>query len=124
MSCTRLLLKVMSRLVILVSLGWCASACTPPATIAPPESLVNVDPVTVMELAPNPTPLAWAFASLPMPSATWPRLTNWSPLKLMVFAADTCTAAGIWFQCGRVDSNTVHPFVHEPNAGHDQLPEM
>src|SRR3954462_6275183 len=122
MSCTRLLLMVMSRLVIRTSLGWCASACTPPATTAPAAMPVNVEPVTVTELAPRPTPLACALASLPIPSAFCPRLMNWSALNVMVFAADTCTAAGTWLQCGRVASNCWHPDVHDPNAGHDQFP--
>ena len=62
----------------------------------PPAELRAIsDPVTVMLLAPKPTPLAWALASLPMPMAVCPRLTNWEPLKLMVLAAETCTAAGI-----------------------------
>src|SRR5690349_5719275 len=115
---------VRSRLVMRASLGWCASARTPPATMALAEVRVNVDPVTVMPLAPRPTPDACALASLPMPSAVCPRLTNWSSVNAMVFAADTCTAAGIWYQLGRVASNWVQPDRHEPNAGHDQLPAM
>src|SRR5690349_12857843 len=114
----------MSRLTIRESLGWCASARTPPATIALAEVRLNVDPVTVIELAPRPTPEACALASLPIPRAVCPRLTNWSLLKVMVFAADTWTAAGIWDQLGRVASNWVQPDWQEPNAGHDQLPAM
>src|SRR3954447_14493876 len=114
----------MSRLIMRGSPGWCASARTPPATIALAEVRLNVDPVTVMELAPRPTPDACALASLPMPRAVCPRLTNWSLLKLTVFAADTWTAAGIWYQLGRVASNWVQPDRHAVIAGHDQLPAM
>src|SRR5690349_17284381 len=114
----------MSRLTMRGSLGWCASARTPPATIALAEVRVNVDPVTVIELAPRPTPDACALASLPMPSAVCPRLTNWSPEKVMVFAADTWTAAGIWYQFGRVASNWMQPDRHAVIAGHDQFPAM
>src|SRR3954463_6977571 len=112
----------MSRLIIRESLGWCASAWIPPARMAPAASPVKVDPVTVMELAPRPTPVAWALASLPMPIAVWPRLTNWSPLKVMRVDAETCTAAGIWLQLGRAASNWVQPDVQEPNEGHDRFP--
>src|SRR3954464_2663253 len=124
MSCPRLLLSVMSRFVMRGSLGGWASACTPPATTPSAASLVNVERVTVIELAPRPTPEACALASLPMPSAVCPRLTNWSPLNVMVFAADTCTAAGICAQLGRVASNCAQPEVHEPNPGQDTLPLM
>src|SRR2546430_1051199 len=122
MSCTRLPLMAMSRLVIRASLGWCASARTPPATIAPAATPVNTEPVTVTELAPRPTPVACALASLPMPSACCPRLTNWSAEKAMALAADTCTAAGIWLHAGRVASNWLQPELQEPNVGHDQFP--
>src|SRR3954447_14396513 len=115
MSCTTLLLNVKSRLTIRESLGWCASARTPPATTAPAEPRANVERVTVMELAPSPTPEACALASLPMPSAVWPRLTNWSPSNVTLFAADTCTAAGICDQFGRVASNCVQPELQDPN---------
>src|SRR3954466_5818705 len=114
MSCTTLLLIVRSRLTMRESLGWWASARTPPATTAPAAPLANVDLVTVMELVPRPTPDACALASLPIPSAVWPRLTNWSPLKVMLLAADTWTAAGIWNQFGRVASNCEQPELHEP----------
>src|SRR6185503_5468015 len=124
MSWIELLLTVMFRLTMRESLGWWASARTPPTTMAPAESRVNVEPVTVTELAPSPTPLACAFASLPMPSAVCPRLRNWSLVKVMVLAADTWTAAGIWLQLGRVASNCWQPDVHEPNDGQDQLPAM
>jgi hypothetical protein len=73
---------------------------------------------------PRPTPLAWAFASLPMPMAVWPRLTNWESLKVTVLAAEICTAAGIWNQFGRVASNCVQPLWHDVKLGQLQLPAM
>ena len=99
-----MLLIVRFRFVIRVSLGWCASARTPPATTAPADSRAKVLFVTVMLLVPRPTPEALALASLPIPRPSWPRLTNWSALKVIEFAAETCTAAGIWLQLGRVAS--------------------
>ena len=63
--------------------------------IPPAATPLNTEPVTVTELVPRPTPLAWALASLPMPTAVCPRLTNRSPEKVIAPAADTCTAAGI-----------------------------
>ena len=95
---TWLLLIVMFWLVIAGLLGWWASAWIPPTTIPLPASLLNVLPVTVMLLAPRPVPLAVASASLPTPRPTSPRSVNVSPLKVMLVAAETCTAAGIWSQ--------------------------
>ena len=86
--------------------GWCAQAWMPPTTIPPPAICENTQPVTLMPLAPSPTPEAWALASLPIPSPTSPRSTNRSRTKEMFFAADTWTAAGICSQCGRAASNT------------------
>src|SRR5690348_15247807 len=119
-----LLLIVMFRFVIRESLGWWASARTPPTTMAPAELRANTDRVTVMELAPRPTPEAWALGSLPMPRAVCPRLVNWSLSNVMLLAAETWTAAGIWLHCGRVASNCTQPEVHDPKVGHDQLPPM
>src|SRR4051794_10067498 len=108
-SCTRLSLTVMLRLVMRLSLGWWASACAPPTTIAPAESWSKMLPTTLMPLAPSPTPVAWALASLPMPTATWPRSVNRLSVNVTVLAADTWTAAGIWRQLGRAASNAGQP---------------
>ena len=51
-----------------------------------------------------------------MPMAVCPRLTNWESLKVMVLAAETCTAAGIWLQFGRVASNCGQPSWQEVSA--------
>jgi hypothetical protein len=80
--------------------------------------------VTVMPAAPRPTPLAWAFASLPMPMAVWPRLTNRESVTVTVLAAEICTAAGIWNQFGRVASNCGQPLWQEVKPGQLQLPAM
>jgi hypothetical protein len=91
----------------------------------PPAELRAIsDRVTVMLLVPRPTPLAWAFASLPMPTAVWPRLTNWLSLKVMVLAAETWTAAGIWNQFGRAASNCAQPLWQEAKLGQLQFPAM
>ncbi len=116
----------MSRLTIRWSLGWCASACTPPTTTPPAEFWAISDRVIVMLDAPRPTPLAWALASLPMPIAVCPRLTKRESVKVMRLAAEIWTAAGIWDQCGRTASNAWQPLLHEfsLSAGQFQLPEM
>ena len=91
----------------------------------PPAELRAIsDRVTVMSLAPSPTPLACALASLPMPMAVCPRLTNAEPVNVMPSAAETWTAAGFWFQCGRADSNWRQPFWHDVirSAGQSQVP--
>ena len=115
---------VMFWLVIAGLLGWWASVWTPPTTIPLPASLVNVLPVMVMLLAPRPMPVASASASLPMPRPSWPRLVKVSPLKVMLLAAATCTAAGIWPQCCRAASKSWQPKKQLPKAGRCQLPVM
>ncbi len=91
----------------------------------PPAELWAIsDRVTVMPVAPRPTPLACALASLPMPMAVCPRLTKREPVKVMVSAAETCTAAGIWNQFGRVASNSRQPWWQEVKAGRFQSPAM
>ncbi len=74
----------------------------------------------------QPTPLAWALASLPIPMAVWPRLTNRESVKVMFLAAETCTAAGIWYQFGLVASNCGQPSWQEfgRSPGQFQLPAM
>ncbi len=114
----------MSLLTMRWSLGWWASARTPPTRMPPAELRAISDRVTVMPRAPRPTPLACAPASLPMPMAVWPRLTNRESLKVMVLAAEICTAAGICCQCGRAASNCVQPLWQESKLGQLQLPEM
>jgi hypothetical protein len=44
----------------------------------------------------------------------------------MPLAAETWTAAGIWFQCGRAASNWRQPFWHDVirSAGQSQVPAM
>ena len=113
---------VMSRLTMRWSLGWWASARTPPTTMPPAELRAISERVTVMLLAPRPTPLAWALASLPMPMAVCPRLTNCESLKVMLLAAEICTAAGICCQFGRVASNCGQPLWQEVKLGQLQLP--
>ena len=100
----------MSELVMAALLGWWASARTPPATTAPPPSWVNTFPTTSMLDAPRPTPLACALASLPIPSAVWPRFTNVLRRKEIPVAAETWTAAGDWFQDVRARSNAAQPW--------------
>ncbi|MFD0441549.1 hypothetical protein ACFQ10_01075 [Streptomyces indonesiensis] len=79
------------------------------ATMPAPESSMKVLPWTVIPDVPRPTPEAWAFASLPMPRATWPRWVKVSPVKVISVAAETCTAAGIWCQPLRAPSNSRQP---------------
>src|SRR5438132_13718311 len=100
---------VMFWLVIAVLVGWCALGCTPPTTIPAPESSVKLLPVTVIPDAPRAVPEAVASLSLPMPSATCPRWVKASAVKVMLEAAETCTAAGAWFQVLRVASNCRQP---------------
>ena len=50
-----------------------------------------------------------ALASLPMPSADEPRLVNVLPVNETRLAAETCTAAGSWYQLVRARSNISQP---------------
>ena len=101
--------SVMSRLVIAGFDGWWASGRTPPTTMPAPESSVKVLRSTVIDDAPRPTPDACAFASLPMPSATWPRWVKVLPLNVIPVAAETWTAAGACAQLLRAPSNSGQP---------------
>ena len=121
---TRLLLIVMFSLVIAGLPGWWASVWTPPTTIPLPASSVNALPVMVILLAPSPVWVKLASASLPMPRPTCPRFMKVSPLKVMLLAAETSTAAGIWPQCSRVASKSWQPLKQVPKAGCGQLPVM
>src|SRR3954447_21378661 len=104
---------VTSLFVIAALDGWWASVRTPPTMTPPPETSVNVLWSTVIDDAPRPIPEACAFASLPMPSATWPRWVNVLPLKEIPEAAETWTAAGAWAQLPRAPSNCLQPDWHE-----------
>src|SRR3954447_6305321 len=100
---------VTSLFVIAALDGWWASVRTPPTMTPPPETSVNVLWSTVIDDAPRPIPEPWAFASLPMPSATWPRGVKVLSLKVIAVAAETWTAAGACAQPLRAPSNCWQP---------------
>ncbi len=115
---------VMSWSVIAGLLGWWASVCTPPTTMPPPASSVNALPSMVMSLAPSPTPVALASASWPTPRPTCPSSRKASSLNVMLVAAETSTAAGIWSQSSLAASKSWQPKKQLPNAGCCQVPLM
>ncbi|EDP89816.1 hypothetical protein SNOG_20130 [Parastagonospora nodorum SN15] len=69
------------------SLGWWASARTPPAVMLLPMTWEKKASRTATLLAPSPTPEMWALASLPIPTPPPPICVKLPPVKKTLLAA-------------------------------------